>query len=458
MSVASMLLPLALLVSTAPAAITAPAEVVATPVTIHSGAVELPGTVIAPAGSGDLRPGVVIVHDAGPRSRADYEPEARALAEAGITTLIYDKRTTGYSLTNRSFPTLADDALAAIEVLQGWPGVDPLRVGLLGRSEGGWVAPLAATRSREVAFVVTVGASGLSPARTQAWSNVTYLADAGVRPPLRRPLGVQFTRVLVAAGMFGAADYDPVPTLEQVRQPILAVFGDRDRSTAPEESVRIFRAALERGGNESYTIKVVAEADHELRHSPTGSTPTDEFAPGYLSLVTSWITSLAEAPPTVSSDPAPRQEVQSTPLSPLAWYESLPMQLGSLLAMLVAFLTYPVVRLVPRVRGRRGDSPGRRLAATLAVLGPVTVIGSVGYVGYLTATGALAIGPVLAGRPVPWLLLQLLAVAVIAVAVATTVSWWRHRRSSDNRAGVGATLIAAGAFLPWALYWGLLTI
>ncbi|WP_213455096.1 alpha/beta hydrolase family protein [Rhizomonospora bruguierae] len=313
-----------------PAASASPANVSTTAVTVHSEPLDLPGSVLAPTAPAGRRPGLVIVYDSGPRRRATYEAEARLLAEAGIVTLIYDKRTSGYSMTNRSFGALADDALAAVELLRARPDVDPARVGLLGRSEGGWVAPLAASRSPHVAFVITVGASGLPPARTQAWSNVTHLDHAGVSESLWTPLGVNPTRVLVAAGMFGAANYDPAPALERTRQPLLAVFGANDRSTAPGETVRLFATALERRGNQHYTIRVLPDADHRLHRSRDGFTQSDQLAPGYVDLITSWITGPGQAPPAPVVDPAPTQGIDSSPLSPLAWYESIPMHLGAL--------------------------------------------------------------------------------------------------------------------------------
>lgn len=439
------------------------AELTETEVIVHSEPSDLPGTVVAPARAEGRRPGLVLVHDAGPRDRQEYLAEARALAAAGVVTAVYDKRTDGYSLANRSFEALADDALSAVELLRARPDVDPARVGLLGRSEGGWVAPLAASKSSHAAFVITVGAGGLPPARTQAWSNVTYLDHAGVTDSLRTPLGVNLTRVLVAAGMFGAADYQPAPVLERVRQPMLAVFGANDRSTAPGESVGIFRDALDRGGNRHYTIRVLPDADHELRYSTDGFTYSDQPAPGYLELVTSWIAGLAQNPPAASSDPAPAQRVDSAPLHPLAWYESLPMQVGVLIVMLAAFLAYPIGALVRRLTNRRRDrSPGRtrpaaRVAARiLAILGPVTVLGGVGYIGYLSATGTQAVGPVLGGRPVAWLIVQLLAIGVVIAAAATAVAWWRSRRQREGRATLGLVLAGAVMFLPWAAYWGLL--
>jgi hypothetical protein len=64
-------------------------------------------------------------------------------------------------------------------------------------------------------------------------------------------------------------------------------------------------------------------------------------------------------------------------------------------------------------------------------------------------------GPVLAGRPAPWLILQLLAVGAVVAGTLTAVQWWRGRRHGIGRAA--PTVLAGTAlFLPWALYWGLL--
>lgn len=121
-----------------------------------SGGITLHGLIVAPTSAERQRPGVVLVHGAGPHLGTNYLSEAEAFARAGIVALIYNKRTEGYSMMERSYSTLADDVLAAVQVLRERPQVDPTRVGVWGLSEGGWVAPLAASRSADVAFVITV--------------------------------------------------------------------------------------------------------------------------------------------------------------------------------------------------------------------------------------------------------------------------------------------------------------
>lgn len=427
-----------------------------TDVAFANGAQQLRGTVVAPEGGGS-RPGVVLVAGAGPRKRWSYREEAEAFARAGIVTLVYDKRAS-YSRATSNYTDLADDAIAGVAHLRTRTGVDPSRVGVWGHSEGGWVAPLAASRSTSVAFVVTAGASALPSDQTQLWSNRTFLSDAGVTRALHDPIGVNLSRMLIAAGMFGDVAFDPVATLVRVRQPVLAVFGEFDRSTPPGESLTLFERALRSGGNDHYTLRVIRNADHSLRHSRDGFTdrPNADHAPEYLPTVTSWITGLASGPPTASADQPPRQHTLSTAPSPLSWYERGPVQVAVFALLLIGFLGYPVGAVVARLRRRRVPVPGRWTAPLAAAGGVATVLGSATYLFWIVATGATEVGTAILGRPLAWLLLQLGAAGVIAAGAFLVVQCVRERRAPPARLSflLGATVL----LVPWAGYWGLLTV
>src|SRR5690625_6997073 len=130
-------------------------------VTVDGAGVQLLGTILLPVGE-DPAPGVVLVHGAGPHTQESVRAHAEAFAELGVATLIYDKRQAGYSEFERSYDLLAEDAVAAVETLSAHPRVDAVAIYIWGLSEGAWVAPLAATISSDIGFIVTVVPSGIS--------------------------------------------------------------------------------------------------------------------------------------------------------------------------------------------------------------------------------------------------------------------------------------------------------
>ncbi|NBH03531.1 alpha/beta hydrolase [Amycolatopsis sp. SID8362] len=415
-------------------ALAPPASAADSEVTFTNGGVTLHGTVVAPPGGTKL-PGLVLVHGSGTHSREDYRDQAEAFARQGIATLIYDKRTEGYSQFERSYSTLADDALAAVEALRKRPDVDPARVGVWGLSEGGWVAPLAASRSADVAFVVTLGANGVEPSRQQAWAIENQLRRLGMDGSIVRMASSAMLRQLIGGGVFPEARYDPVPVLKSLRQPVLGLWGAKDVLTPPGEAVRIFQESVAR-----HTLRVFPDAQHQLRRTTDGFDKLPGYAPGYLELVGSWV----QHPPTVSSaDAPPAQDRPSAAVTPLSWYEPTWLQLAVLVLLLVAFAWYPLAR--------RG--PAAKAARWLSATGLLAVLGFLAVDVVIQVSMGKGLGPVVAGRPLPWLALQLLSLGAVAATIGTAVAWWRHR---TPRLGV---LLAGGVvFVPWALYWGLLGI
>lgn len=439
-------------------------------VRFSSGEVTLEGTILIPNGSGQ-HPALALVHGAGPGPRERTRLEAEAFARSGVVTLSYDKRTQGYSQLERSYGLLADDALAAVRALCARPEVDPEAVGLWGLSEGGWVVPLAAARSAEVAFVVLVAASGVPPAQQHAWSLENQLRHQGVSGAMIETIARTGVRLLVAANLFAEAHHDPVAPLERVRQPVLALWGDKDRVQPPAESARIVREALQRGGNTHYVIRFFPDAEHALHTSPDGFVIREHFAPGYVEMVASWVNEVArgEAPRPSITGPVPVQARLSRPLTPLAWWESAWVQLGVFALPVFTFASYLTVvlggALEHLIRGRPHallERPVRRVrrhARWLAGVGLVSMLGFVFYFGFLIFTEASAVGLVVVGRPLPWLALQALAVATLVLTVLLLVSWWLGRAtvSKPERLRLSLLLLGSLLFTLWAWHWNLLT-
>jgi uncharacterized protein len=251
----------------------------------------LHGTILEPGTPMASRPGVVLVHGSGAGTpRTKLLQEATAFAQQGIFVLVYDKRSVGYSLFQRSYAQLADDALGAVGALRAHRGVNPANVGIWGLSEGGWVAPLAATRSTDIAFVIVVGANALEPLRQQTWAVASALRRAGVAGSLLDQAVPNMFRLLADAELFPEPYHDAEAVLRQVRQPLLGIWGSHDLLTPPEENPALFVRALEQGRNTHYTLRFFPAADHAVHQSPDGGlTKLPSLAPGYAELVGTWV-------------------------------------------------------------------------------------------------------------------------------------------------------------------------
>jgi uncharacterized protein len=260
-----------------------PAASRADDVLLRSGDDVLAGTLTRPPGSGPF-PAVVLIGGSSAQDRDDtvdgYRPFrelADALTGAGFAVLRTDDRGvggSGGSYAASSYDDLTSDVLAEVSYLATRLDVDPARIGLLGHSEGGYLAPLAVSRSQDmVAFVVLLAAPAVSGA--------DLLANRG-HPVDRTGAGPRLRSFL---------DYDPAPALGALPVPVLAVYGDGDIQVPPGESVPVLTTLL--AGKPDATIDVLPGLDHSLRPVDEGDgydTPHDNtIAPAALDLVTGWM-------------------------------------------------------------------------------------------------------------------------------------------------------------------------
>ena len=256
-------------------------------VRFRSGRVTLAGTLTLPPGPGP-HPAVAWVHGSGVQTR-NYFPDLPALLSgAGVAVLAYDKQGVGQSggvfpgdrADERSIDILARDAEAAARFLAAQAGIDRARIGLAGHSQGGWIAPLAASREPTVRFVIAVAGPSLSQGETDHWANI---AGAGnVRP-------TQSEEEMEADVMRqGSSGYEPMPALRALRVPSLWLFGRLDYVVPARLSTRRLQAI---GGD--FTIAEFPKANHALVETQTGLTSemlaSDRFAPGLFPLVRDWV-------------------------------------------------------------------------------------------------------------------------------------------------------------------------
>jgi dienelactone hydrolase len=120
-----------------------------------SGDLSLRGKLVLPQGDGPF-PAVVIVHGSESYSAVDYYSEPYLYAANGFAALAFDKRGTGESEGKylQNFHVLSDDVVAAVKWLRTQPGIDGNRIHLVGFSQGGWIAPLAALKDGNIRSVL----------------------------------------------------------------------------------------------------------------------------------------------------------------------------------------------------------------------------------------------------------------------------------------------------------------
>jgi uncharacterized protein len=421
----------------------------------------LHGIVVAPRPSGKRRPALVMLEGAGNRGREELQPAAEMFARRGVITLIYDKRTVGYSLLRRDYDLLAADAIAAVALLATRRDVDPSRLGLWAQSEGAYVAPLACRQSSAVKFLITVGAIGVTPAVQTAWGYDQFLRHAGVRGGLPHTLEITALRTMISAGLFPEANFDPAPAWQQLRQPVLAEWGEFDRVALPRESSTAIEEALRGRGNTRYTMRFISGVRHNLNLTADGGFDRITSLPAdYGAYERHWIDDLARTEPLGLGSP-PTIETPPPVLAPLsgaaAW-----VHLGLVLTLTIGFAFYPLARMVGRIRRRsmalKLGAP--KLSGTqrlIVAAGLFTTLGLPVYLLFLVITAANVIGPVVVGRPLPWLLLQGSTVIVGVCTVVIAVRWWRSRRRGKRTDHHRLILVAAGTvLLGWLGYWGLL--
>jgi uncharacterized protein len=148
-----------------------------------SGDIQLFGKLVLPEGPGP-HPAVVLVHGSEKDAATIVSHEGWLLAPNGIAVLMFDKRGTGQSegKFGMDFTQLAGDVAAAVDWLRQQPEIDSDRIGLAGYSQGGWIAPLAASKSKAVKFVLVGYGMVDSPAEEDRKEMLRLLRDKGFGP------------------------------------------------------------------------------------------------------------------------------------------------------------------------------------------------------------------------------------------------------------------------------------
>jgi fermentation-respiration switch protein FrsA (DUF1100 family) len=300
----------------------------------------LAATLTIPPGKGPF-PTVLLVVGSGPHDRDEsllgHKPFlvlADYLTRHGVVVLRADKRGVGKSTGNYETATTLDfatDAEAGVAYLKTRPEVDPHKIGLVGHSEGGIIAPMAAAVDRQIAFIVMMAGSGVTgdqiiveqlrliamasgaskenaDQEAEKERETLTLVETEKDPAtLRRLLGAKLASegvpdAGIAVQVKNATSpwfrfflaYDPTTALRKLTIPVLAINGSLDLQVPPALNLPAIRKALAEAGNQHAEVDELPGLNHLFQDAKTGSPSEygqieETMSPVALDKIASWI-------------------------------------------------------------------------------------------------------------------------------------------------------------------------
>ncbi len=301
--------------------------------------VTLAASLTIPQGKGPF-PGVVLITGSGPQDRDEtllgHKPFlvlSDYLTRHGIAVLRADDRGVGKSTGIFAKGTTADfatDAEAGVAYLKTRPEIDSHRIGLVGHSEGGVIAPMVAARNKDVAFIVMMAGTGVRgdqilPAQREAIEIAmgkspeeaakneanekemlrlveTEKDDAVLQKELKEKMagevpeaqiGLQISQITSVWFRYFLT-YDPATALRKVTCPVLAINGSLDKQVLPSQNLPPIRKALADAGNQHVEIDEMPGLNHLFQTAKTGSpveysTIEETMSPVALDKMATWI-------------------------------------------------------------------------------------------------------------------------------------------------------------------------
>jgi hypothetical protein len=238
-------------------------------ITFQNGDVTLAGTLDLTVGEGPF-PAIVTVHGSPPLTRNDiYNLRiSHFFIQHGYAVLRYDKRGAGES--EGEYPDvgthengeanlniLADDALAGIAFLKNHDLIDPERIGLAGHSQAGWIIPLAASKSPDVAFMI------ISSGPTSTVGQEIYFSD------LTEEGNALQDASDLARDFAGPHGFDPLPSLQELDIPGLWLLGAQDRSIPTPLTIEILDSLIA-DHDKAFTYIIYPNKGHGWRDVDNG--------------------------------------------------------------------------------------------------------------------------------------------------------------------------------------------
>lgn len=301
-----------------------------------SAGVTMGGTLTIPEGAGP-HPAVILISGSGAQDRDEtifsHKPFlvlADHLTRKGIAVLRYDDRGVGKSTGSRDEATsvdFSDDAEGGLDFLMKRKEIDPKRIGFIGHSEGGVIAPMIAVRRPETAFIVLMAGTGVdgeqilyeqgqAVLKAQGATEERLAAQRSIQEKMfaivkaeRDPeaAAVKLKEILGSSPAMEQSirnvnsmwfryflTYNPQPVLERVKCPVLALNGSLDTQVVATQNLPAVEAALKKGGNEDFEAVLLPGLNHLMQTAKTGGVPEynqieETIAPVALDKMSSWL-------------------------------------------------------------------------------------------------------------------------------------------------------------------------
>lgn len=290
-------------------------------VRIHGPAGILGGTLTKPIGVRGRLPAVVTITGSGQQDRDEYIPfaggirlfrqVADTLSRRGIAVLRLDDRGLGESTGSAATATTADfanDIRAGIAYLRSRPDIDPDRIGLVGHSEGGVIAPMIAASDPRIR-AIAIMAGPADPGIEISMAQNRYLLDRDTAlTPAKRDSMLRAARAALQPARQKLPwlkywmGYDPAPAARMVKVPTLILQGATDRQVPADQAEKL-AALIRSNGNHDVSVHVFPATNHLFITDSTGDfnnydkLRTNLVAPNILGTLADWFVAKLGARP-----------------------------------------------------------------------------------------------------------------------------------------------------------------
>ena len=236
---------------------------------------QLSGMLFLPEGEGSF-PTAIIIHGSGTSRRNNvwYLSVAKHLQDNGIAVLLPDKRGSEKSegdWVGATFEDLATDTLSAIEYVKDQQMFEVSTIGLIGMSQGGWIAPVVATQTDDVSFVVSMVGAAVTTDEQLLHEEINNIAPYTYRfiAELIAPITTNNLKQLEHVSAY--MGFDPIPCWNDVQVPVFFAFGENDKNVPVDASIE----RLRENNLNQFDVKTYADGGHAIRDIQTNEVSDD---------------------------------------------------------------------------------------------------------------------------------------------------------------------------------------